>query len=224
MNKIYSSFVLVLCLYSNATLASELDQVKVGSLICETDHSYNETVLVDLQNQLAAIKGTPKTPYPKDCRFIRGEPLVVNFGEYSGGSAVVTKDGKTLYTSKENVVLGNKALAEELHLICTGEKHISADNDTVWSNEIVVELRSAEVIKFGTSWTLAEQSADYTIEAFAEIDDSTIKIYDRAVGGDGVWEKLFVISRVDGSVEAFVTKTGSVAIRGKCTRNADRAF
>jgi hypothetical protein len=120
--------------------------------------------------------------------------------------------------------MSNQVQAEELHLICTGEKLIGADIGLGWSNEIVVDLQSAEVIKFETSWTLAAQSADYSIEAIAEIDDSTIKIYDRAVGDDGVWEKLFVISRVDGGVEAFVTKTGTVAIRGKCTRSADRAF
>jgi len=113
MNKFYCSFTFILCLYGNANLASELDQVKVGSLICESDNSYNETVIVDLQNRLAAMKGTPKNPYPKDCRYVQNEPLVVKFQEYSGGSAVVTKDGKTLYTSKDNIVLGKRASAEE---------------------------------------------------------------------------------------------------------------
>ena len=120
--------------------------------------------------------------------------------------------------------MSNQVQAEELHLICTGRKLISVDNDTAWSNEIIVDLQSAEVIKFKTSWTLAAQDAKYAIEVFAEIDDSTIKIFDRAVGTEGLWEKVFVISRVDGVVTATVTETGSIAIRGKCTRSADRAF
>ena len=114
--------------------------------------------------------------------------------------------------------------AEELHLICTGQKLISADNDIAWSSEIVVDLQSARVIKFDTSWTLAAKNADYAFEVSAEIDDSTIKIFDRVVGDDRAWERVFVISRVDGEVEAIVTETGTIAIRGKCTRITDRVF
>ncbi len=121
-------------------------------------------------------------------------------------------------------LMGNQVLADELHLICTGQILISADSDVNWSNEIVVDLQSAKVIKFDTSWTLAAKSGDYAIEVSAEIDDSTIKIFDRAVGADRKWEKVFVISRVDGEVEAIVTETGRIAIRGKCTRITDRAF
>ncbi len=122
------------------------------------------------------------------------------------------------------ILMSNQVQAEELHLICTGEKLISVDRDNAWSNEIIVDLESAVVIKFETSWTLAAQDTNYAIELFAEIDDSTIKIFDRAVGPEGQWEKVFVISRVDGVVTATVTETGSIAIRGKCTRSADRDF
>ena len=107
--------------------------------------------------------------------------------------------------------------ADELHLVCTGQRLISPDNDTKWSNEIIIDLQTAEVIRFQTSWTLAAQSGDYDIEASAEIDDSTIKIFDRAVGDGRTWERVFVISRVDGAVEAVFTDTESIAIRGKCT-------
>ena len=120
--------------------------------------------------------------------------------------------------------MSSQVQAEELHLICTGQKLISVDNDTAWSNEIIIDLQSAEVIKFETSWTLAAQNAKYAIEVFAKIDDATIRIFDRAIGPEGQWEKVFVISRVDGVVTAIVTETGSIAIGGKCTRSVDRAF
>ncbi len=116
------------------------------------------------------------------------------------------------------------AQAEELHLVCTGQKHINVDNEVIWSNEIVIDMETAKVIQFETSWTLAAKSPDYSIEVSAEIDASTIKIYDRAVGVDGEWEKVFVISRADGTVKAIVTTTGRTAISGKCARAADRPF
>ena len=114
--------------------------------------------------------------------------------------------------------------AEDVHLICTGKKLVMTDDDPTWSNEIIVDLETAEVIKFETTWKLAAKSTDYSFEVSAEIDASTIKIYDRVVGKDGEWEKVIVISRVDGTVEAIVTKTGTVSIRGKCTPAVDRPF
>lgn len=110
------------------------------------------------------------------------------------------------------LALPSNAHAEELHLVCIGKRLIAVDIDHSWSNEIIIDLATSKVIKFETTWKLAAGKAEYAFEATAEIDATTIKIYDRVVGAEGEWEKVIVISRTDGSVEAIVTKTGAVSI------------
>ena len=121
-------------------------------------------------------------------------------------------------------LIANPLMAENLHLICTGKKLVSGDPDPAWSSEITVDLETAELLKFDTTWYMGTEKHNYSFEAYAEIDLSTIKIIDRVIGDKGVWERTITISRVDGMVEAIVTKTGTVSIRSKCTPAADRAF
>jgi len=97
----------------NAFSDSEKDAIKVGSLVCGSGFSYNETIIVDMKNQIADLKGTKRTSYPKDCIFIKNKPLSVNFIKYSGGSAVVSSEDKTLHTSKTNIILGLNARKKE---------------------------------------------------------------------------------------------------------------
>lgn len=120
--------------------------------------------------------------------------------------------------------LAAEAHAEELHLICTGRNFIAVDNGVTWSNEIVIDMETAKVIQFETSWTLAAKHPDYLIEYSAEIDASTIKIYDRAFGPDGQFEKVFVIWTADGTVAGIYTKTGAIVIEGKCTPAEEKVF
>lgn len=112
----YARIVFTVCaliLLSRTSVASNQDQIRPGSLVCKTTKSYNETIIVDLKNQLAAMKGGAKVPYPPDCRFLNSEGLSVSFIEYSGGSAVTRVGETTLHTAKKNVILGTDAAARE---------------------------------------------------------------------------------------------------------------
>ncbi|NOZ11646.1 MAG: hypothetical protein GXP09_11470 [Gammaproteobacteria bacterium] len=112
MSKIHNISALGLLLFSLSSFASDLDKIKAGSLVCDSSSSYTETVIVELKNKLADLRGTPRIPNPADCRIVQ-ESLPVTLEKYNGGVAIVRKDEKALYTSKNNIVLGKKASAKE---------------------------------------------------------------------------------------------------------------
>lgn len=108
----------IACMTSSGVLASELDeildQIKVGSLICDSARSYNDTVVIDMKNELAALKGQrDRVPYPSDCRTVTDTALNVSLKEISGGQAFAIHGDKVVYTSKNNLVLGKKSAAVE---------------------------------------------------------------------------------------------------------------
>ena len=115
MAKYKSISIAGLLLLSASSFASGPDQIKAGSLVCDSSHSYNEIIVIEIENKLAKAKGLPGKPNPKDCRVIKNS-LAVTLDRYSGGSAVVREGEKTLFTSKSNVVPGKIASAKESSL------------------------------------------------------------------------------------------------------------
>ena len=103
--------VIVAFLLTGKSVALDQDRILPESLVCESAESYNETIIINLKNQIAELKGKSTVPYPSDCRVIGGKALSGKFLEYSGGSAVIEVAGETLHTAKENLVLGSEAAA-----------------------------------------------------------------------------------------------------------------